>query len=296
MQVRRNVRWIVGGVGVTCLLVFIVLPLLSRHDGKSVPIVSPSPIVADSFDHQKPSVTQSTPVPSNKPVLKEEPLSEPLVSSQEVPPPVPPPDERALELHRRAADDLNAKLREATKRLYAGVFQQLHLPADLQEKVIDILTQQQKQLEQQAFEATQSGTLPAPPSPAEARAQLAQQDQQLRSALGDAGFEQFNQYRASIPDRSMIDAMNQKGANLTESQSEQLLQILTDARKQIISQAGATQNFDSMSPQQAITIMQEQQTLLQQTVGNRVQNILTPDQARILQTAFSQFSLGPKVR
>ena len=292
MQVRRNVRWIVGGVGVTCLLVFIVLPLLSRHDGKSVPIVSPSPIVADSFDHQKPSVTQSTPVPSNKPVLKEEPLSEPLVSSREVPP----PDERALELHRRAADDLNAKLREATKRLYAGVFQQLHLPADLQEKVIDILTQQQKQLEQQAFEATQSGTLPAPPSPAEARAQQAQQDQQLRSVLGDADFAQFNQYRATIPDRSMIDAMNQKGANLTESQSEQLLQILTDARKQIISQAGATQNFDSMSPQQAITIMQEQQTLLQQTVGNRVQNILTPDQARILQTAFSQFSLGPKVR
>jgi thiamine biosynthesis lipoprotein ApbE len=92
------------------------------------------------------------------------------------------------------------------------------------------------QLEQQAFEAAQSGTLPALPSPAAVRVQQAQQDQQLRSVLGDADFAQFNQYRATIPDRSMIDAMNQQGANLTESQSQQLLQILTEARQQIICQ------------------------------------------------------------
>ena len=162
---------------------------------------------------------------------------------------------------------LNAKLREATKGLYAGAFQQLHLPADLQEKVIDILTQQEMQLEQQAFEAAQSGTFPALPSPAEVRAQQAQQDQQLRSVLGDAGFAQFNQYRATIPDRIMIDAMNQQGANLSESQSQQLLQVLTDARQQIIGQTGITQNLDSMSPDQAVTIMQQQQVLLQQAVS-----------------------------
>ena len=264
---------------------------LLRHDGKSSAIVSPSPGAAGRLDNEKYRATQSLAVPSNKPVPNEERLSEPPVPSQEVPP----PDDRALEVHRAAAAALNAKLREATKRLYAGAFQQWHLPADLQEKVIDILTQQQKQLEQQAFQAAQSGTLPVLPSPAEARAQQAQQDQQLRAVLGDAGFAQFNQYRVTIPDRSMIDAMNQQGANLSESQSQQLLQILTQARQQIIGQAGITQNFDSMTPEQTMTVMQQQQVLLQQAVGNRVQNILTPDQARILQAAFSQFGISPKV-
>ena len=293
MFVQRNVRWIIG-VGLTCLLLFVVLPLSMRHrdEGKSSAIVSPSPRRADSLVNQKYSVTQSPALPSDKSVPKQEPLSGPPMPSQEVPP----PDEHALELHRKMAASLNANLREATKRLYAGAFQQLHLPADLQEKVIDILTQQQKQLEEQAFQAAQSGTLPVLPSPAEARAQQSQQDQQLRSVLGDADFAQFNQYRATIPDRSMINAMNQQGANLSESQSQQLLQILTDARQQIMGQPGMTQNFDSMSPQQVMTVMGEQQALLQQTVGNRVQNILTPDQTKILQTAISQFSLGPKAR
>ena len=67
--------------------------------------------------------------------------------------------------------------------MYEGAFKQLQLPADLQEKVIDILTQPEKQLEQQAFDAAQSGNIPAPPSPEEMQAQLAQEDQELRSAL-----------------------------------------------------------------------------------------------------------------
>jgi hypothetical protein len=42
---------------------------------------------------------------------------------------------------------LNAKIREETRTLYSGAFEQLGLPANLQEKIIDILTKQQKQLE-----------------------------------------------------------------------------------------------------------------------------------------------------
>jgi hypothetical protein len=71
---------------------------------------------------------------------------------------------------------LHAELRERTRVLYGVAFQQLGLPAKLQEKVIDILTQQQQQLEQQAFEAAQSGSFPAPPSPEEMRTQKAQQE------------------------------------------------------------------------------------------------------------------------
>jgi hypothetical protein len=284
MHIERNVQWIIG-LGVTCLVLFILLSFSMRHDGKSTPIASPTPVGGDSLDDQKNRLTQSAPSPEPG-----EPLPKSLVPPREIPP----TDEHALEFHRMMAEGLNAKLREATKRLYAAAFQQLHLPPDLQEKVIDILVQQQMQFEQKAFEAAQSGTLPALPSPAEARAEQAQQDQQLHSVLGDADFDQFNQYRATIPDRTMIDAMNQQGASLTESQSQQLLQVLTDARQQVIGRTGMTQNFDSMSPEQTMTVMREQQSLLQQTVGNRVQNILTPDQVKILQATFSEFSLGPK--
>jgi hypothetical protein len=292
MRLRRDVRWIIS-VGVTCVFVFLLLPFLFRHKGNASAILSPSPVANDSPDNQKDARgAQSLAVPSTESVLKEDSLSEPPALAQEVPP----PDEKATEVRRMMVADLNAKLREATKGLYAGAFRQLHLPADLQEKVIDILTQEPMQLEQQAFEAAQSGTLPAVPSPATVRAQQAQQDQQLRSVLGDAGFAQFNQYQATIPDRSMIDAMNQQGANLSESQSQQLLQILTDARHQIIGQPGSTQNLDSMSPDQAVTIMQQQQVLLQQAVSNRTQNILTPEQARTLQAVLSQQGIAPKAR
>jgi hypothetical protein len=191
---------------------------------------------------------------------------------------------------------LDVKLREATKALYAGAFRQLNLPVDLQEKVIDILTQQQKNLEQEAFEAAQSGSAPALPAPDEVRAQQAQQDQQLRSVLGDAGFAGFSQYRATIPDRTMIDAMNQQGANLTESQSQQLLQVLTEERQQIIVQSPIMRNLNSLSPEQATAVIQQQQVLLQQAVGNRIQNILTPEQAAMLQGAFSQLGMSPKVQ
>ena len=194
------------------------------------------------------------------------------------------------------AGSLNGEIRESTKRLYGAVFQQLGLPLAVQEKVIDILTQPQKQLEQQAFEAAQSGDIPAPPSPEEIRAQQVQQNQQLRSTLGDAGYAQFAQYQGTIPDRLIVDAVNQQGGNLSESQSQQLLQILTEARQQIVGQSGVTQNLGSMSPGDAMAMIQQQQGLLQQTIGNRVQNTLTPEQATLLQRVLSQHSIPLKAQ
>lgn len=150
-------------------------------------------------------------------------------------------------------------------------------------------------MEQQAFDAAQSGSVPAPPSLEEIQAQQLKEDQQLRSVLGDAGFAAFNEYRATIPDRDIIDTMNAQGTNLSESQSEQLLQVLVQERQQI--QAGTAQSLNSMSPDQAIRAIDQQQVLLQQAVSDRVQNILTPDQATTLQAVLSQqLHNGPKVR
>ena len=166
------------------------------------------------------------------------------------------------------------------------------MPANIQERVIDILTQQQKQLEQQAFEAARSGSFPAPPSPEAIREQQAQQDQELRSVLGDAGFTQFDQYRTTIPDRIVIGQMNQEGANLSETQSEQLLQILTQARQQIIGRSGMTQNLGSMTPDRAMTIIQEQQALNRANCQRPSSEHTNPDQATLLQGVLSHHSIG----
>jgi hypothetical protein len=212
------------------------------------------------------------------------------VSLAPVPKGTPPlPDE---ETHKKIAAALNTRMRGETKKLFGGLFEQLGLSASVQDKVIDILTQQEKQLEQQAFDALKAGAIPTPPSADEMKAQRVQQDQQLRAVLGDTGYAQFNQYRTTIPDRMIINSMNEEGANLSDSQSEQLLQVLTQARQQIVGQSGVTSN--STSQDQVITTMQQQHLMLQQTVSNRVQNILTAEQTAILQHALSQRAVGPK--
>jgi hypothetical protein len=126
------------------------------------------------------------------------------------------------------------------------------------------------------------------------RTQQAQQDVQLRSVLGEAGFAQFNQYQTTIPDRILIDQMNQQGANLTDNQSAKLLQVLTESRQQIFGQSSTMSNLSSIPPDQAVAVIQQKQALLEQTVGERVQSILTPDQEKTLQGAISQLNILPQ--
>ena len=286
MHSRQKITLLIIG-GATFLFVFMLLTGLFRRDGSpnsasSSPKASPSPTaIGNPDDHQNNDLVQIPAVPPNQAQRQK----------KELLPPTPHPlDKAAIEFHRTMAASLNAKLRERTRSLYGVAFQQLGLPANLQEKVIDILTQQQQQLEQQAFDAAQSGKLPDPPSPQEMRTQQAQQDNQLRSVLGDVGFAQFKQYQTTIPDRIIINQMSEQGANLSESQSEQLLQVLTSSRGQIFGQPGATSNLNSMSPDQAKAVMQQQHALLQQTVSDRVQSLLTPEQGKTLQGIISRLS------
>ena len=293
MHSRKKLTLLVIG-GSTCFIVFILLSVLFHRDriansASTFQTVNPSPIAIGSPDDRENNsdLVREPPVPPDQ--------SQPEKKEHLAPPPPPPPlDKAAIEFHRTVAASFTAELRERTKRLYGLAFQQLGLPANLQEKVIDILTQQQQQLEQQAFEAAQSGKLPDLPSPEEMRTQQVQQDNQLRLVLGDAGFAQFKQYQATIPDRIIISQMSEQGANLSESQAQKLLQILTASREQIFGQAGVAPNLNSMSPDQAMAATQQQQALLQQTVSDRVQSLLAPEQAKTLQGVISKLSPQPQ--
>jgi hypothetical protein len=285
---RRNILWIViGGATCLCAFMFLIIPLRRQDNVPSAtlsPMISPSPItIVSRDDRENTALVQNPIVPSIQSAIEKKQFSS-----------LPPPDQAAREVHAKAAAGLDATIRQETRRLYEAAFQQLHLPADLQEKVISILTQQQKQLEQQAFDAAQSGSFPAPPSPEGIREQQVQQDQQLRSVLGDAAFAQFDQYRATIPDHIIVDSMNQQGANLSANQSQQLVQILTAARQQIMNPVGIRQNLSSMPPDQAMTFIQQEQVLLQQAVDERVKNLLTPEQATSLKGLLSPNNISPR--
>jgi hypothetical protein len=287
MNYRRKVLWIIVG-GITCLFIFALLNTLFRQESSlstvsSPPQVNPLPVAtASPSERPKDNLVQISAVTSKQRELREKQL---------LPPTLPRLDKAAIEIHQTMVAGLNAELRERTRGLYGVAFLQLGLPPNLQEKVIDILRQQQQQLEQQAFEAAQSGNSLAPILPEEMRRQQAQQDDKLRAVLGDAGFAQFNQYQTTIPDRIVIDQMNQQGANLSDSQSAKLLQVLTESRQQIFGQSSATSNLSSIPPDQAVAAIQQKEALLQQTVSEWVQSILTPDQGKTLQGAISQHDI-----
>lgn len=282
---RPIVSFIIVGAAVCLGLFLFTTAGLRRKDnvtpGSLSPTTSQSPTTEDSNDNPHGVGVALKPVISSK----KSGLEKKEFSA------LPPPKEVAIDVHKRIAAGLDGEMREATERLYGAFFQQLSLASTVQEKVIDILTQDQKQLEQQAFEAAQSGNIPVPPSPEGICAQQEQQNQQLRAALGDAGFAQFVQYQDTIPDRLIVDAVTQEGGNLNQSQSQQLLQILTEARQQTIGQSGITQNLGSMAPSDAMATMQQQEAVLQQTISSRVQNLLTPQQATVLQNVLGQQSI-----
>jgi hypothetical protein len=284
---QPKILWITIGGALGALLVAISSVALWR-DTNSDP--RPSSPTITSFPSKSVPFNQNddSPVTGNFPTPSQGSIPGDQVSS----PPVPAmsPDTT----HNKIVSVLNARMREESKKLFAEAFQQLGLSTNVQDKVIDILTEGEKQLEQQAFEAAKSGTIPKPPSLEEIQTQRLQQDQQLRALLGDSRFAQFSQYRATIPDRLIINGMNQEGANLNESQSQQLLQVLTQARQQVIGQSGVTSSLNSMSRDQVIATIQQQQLLLQQTVNNRVQNILNAEQTAILQRALSRPGVGPQ--
>jgi hypothetical protein len=288
---RPRLPWVIAGGGICLALLLIVLIIgLSRPDGSlkstsPLPTVSPSESVGDNSSHHrnKEAGLVQAPVDASKQSEEEE---SPFSPGSVPPLPAPPPLDEAT--HQKIVAGMDARMREETKRLYGDLFKQLHLSSDLQEKVIDIELQPLKQLEQRTFEAAQSGKIVEPPSQQAMQEQKSLQDQQLRSALGDAGFAAFSQYRATTPDRMIISDMNQQGANLSEGQSAQLLQILTSARQQVMYQANTASNLNSMPPDQVATIIQQQEDLLEQTLRDRTQNLITPAQQAALQEVLSQ--------
>lgn len=292
MDSQRKVLWMaLGGAACLGVLVLFAIPFLRQESNSTISSMRAGPATPPLSVSPAPSGGGGGEIASDLAVVPHLPSRDQSRQSA-----LPTPNQAMIDFHQKAAAGFQAQLRQNTQHLYGGLFQRLGLSPDVQARVLDILTQPQRQLEAQAFEAAQNGTIPSPPSPEQMQAQLAQQNQQLRSVLGEDGFAAFEQYRATLPDRIIVDTLNQQGANLTDDQSQQLLQVLTQARQEVIGQSPVTRNLGSMAPDQVAAAVQQQQALLLQTVSDRSQSILTPQQQAALQGVMSRLSVPPKTR
>jgi hypothetical protein len=177
--------------------------------------------------------------------------------------------------------------------IFGPIFQQLRLPPSTQDQVLGILAEPERQMDQELTAAVQAGRLPVPPSPEALQTQAALQEQQLRAALGDSGYAAFRRYQESVPDRLVVEVANGQGANLTDAQTQQVLQVLGDARRQVM--AGPAPAAGDAN--QAVVALQQQQALMNQTVQQRVQGVLSPQQAATLQEVLTnEFGVQPKSR
>ena len=118
---------------------------------------------------------------------------------------------------------------------YSSLFKQLQLaPADL-EKFKDLLVQKQSTVMDVMAAARAEGL-----TGRESRDQIrdlvqnaqAEVDSSIRSTLGDAAYAQYQNYEATQPQRNLVSQLEQRlsysSAPLTDSQSQQLVQILAE--------------------------------------------------------------------
>ncbi len=121
-------------------------------------------------------------------------------------------------------------------------------------------------------------------------------ENQLRTLLGEERFQQFQDYQLTAGERTQLNAFRQQNAGMenpiTETQSDQLLQLIQDVKKQVASggQAGVPPGNNAagleamLSEEQTQRMLQTQESITQQVL-ERAGTVLQPDQL----AAFGRF-------
>ena len=196
----------------------------------------------------------------------------------------------AQESHKKATKAFIAHTQENTKRLYGSFFQARGLSPALQSEMTAILSRPIQALTDEASVAMRAGVRTTPPTPDALRAERSRQDQDLRSLLGNEGFSEFSEYRRTIPDRIIVQGMQRQGAELSDEQSQQMLQILTEERRKLSAATGNAQSPNSLPPGEAMSIMRQDQERLRDAVNRRVDALLTPEQIAAMGDVFERLS------
>ncbi len=171
--------------------------------------------------------------------------------------------------------------------IYSSLFKQLQIPPDQEQKLKDML------LEQQMANMSQAGALlDTGGNRAEAMQKLGddqkQRQDQIKQLIGDEKYAQFQDYNQTVGERMMLDQMGGDVA-LSPEQKDQLLGIVLEEKKNSqINNSGdpttSSKDFQNVigSPE-AMDKLLAQQKQVNERVLERSGTILTPDQIRKLE-------------
>ncbi|HVU23613.1 MAG TPA: hypothetical protein VHE13_05760 [Opitutus sp.] len=116
---------------------------------------------------------------------------------------------------------------------YAGLFKSLGLTPEQLDKFKNLLVEKRTSMMDVMSAAREQGINPRSDPDAfhklvsDAQAEI---DNNIRSVLGDAGFSQYQNYEQTLPERGLVDQLQQRlsysSTPLTDAQAEQMVQIL----------------------------------------------------------------------
>jgi hypothetical protein len=122
---------------------------------------------------------------------------------------------------------------------YAALFKNLNLPAEQLDKLKTLLVEKQTAMQDVLAVARAQGVNPRDDPEGFRKLVASAQsdiDNNIRATLGEQGFSQYEQYQQTLPQRAVVNQLQQRlsysGAPLSDAQSEQLVQILASTAPQ----------------------------------------------------------------
>jgi hypothetical protein len=183
---------------------------------------------------------------------------------------------------------LRAQQRGAVLQMYGDLLRSWHLPTDKSDRVLDLLVEQQLREVDRSLAASDTsaqGTT-IQPGGAQPGVQGDATSDDLKALLSDAQRAQLTQQQATLSERLTVSSLSYElllaQMPMTDSQQQQLIQIMYDERTAIPAPTIDNSSANSLDAQRALN---DWQSALDQRVQERAATILTSEQ----QTRFQQF-------
>jgi hypothetical protein len=171
-------------------------------------------------------------------------------------------------------------------QLYGDLLRSWHLSADKSDRILDLLAEQQLQEMEQSLGASEPHSSVATTASREAAASA--NNDELNAVLTDQQRKELQRQQDALSERltvgSLADELSLAQVPLTESQREQLTQVMVEERKAVPVPDVSNVPANSPDVQRAL---EDWQSALEQRVQDRAAAILTSAQ----QTRYEQFMI-----
>lgn len=190
-------------------------------------------------------------------------------------------------LNNLGAEDRSAMINKATEALrpayaslYADFFANAGLSGEQANALLNLLIEDQRETMERMLTIDPTTGRPDLPSAHEMQQRQLKLVEDIRSQYGGDAADKFEEYRKTIPDRSVVMSIQQQASTpLTPQQSSEVTRILYEERQ-------AAMNRAANNPSQ---LSQEMQAMAAR-VNERVQGTLAPDQVEAVTQALQRLT------